>query len=178
MIHHWKGLHKFYPTETSGILYNLTGSRNSRWWTPDRNFHLNTYISACRQHRNEISKAKSMFSRSTYPMELQEMLYDITGSKKSKMAASKTGNTYISACRLDSNAIPKTTQTFSRSSNSMGLLQSLPDTTGSQKSKMAAAKPEILISHLVDWIATRFQRLPPHFRCPATKWDSCKVCPT
>jgi len=45
-----------------GILYDLTGSRNSKWWTPDRNFNLNTYISACRLHINSISKAISMFS--------------------------------------------------------------------------------------------------------------------
>jgi hypothetical protein len=91
-----------------------------------------------------------MFSRSTHPMELLKMLYNKTGSEKSKMAASKTGNTYISACRLDSNAIPTATPTLSMSSNSIGLVQSLHDRTGSRNSKMAAAKLEIPISQLVD----------------------------
>src|SRR5664279_2445855 len=89
MIHHWKGLRKLNPNDPLGILYDLTESRNSRWRTPDQNFNLNTYGSACRQHRNEISKAKLMFSGSTYPMELPGMLYDLTGSGKAKMASFK-----------------------------------------------------------------------------------------
>jgi len=43
-----------YPTVILGILYDVTVSRNSRWRTPDRNLTLNTYSSACRQHRNTI----------------------------------------------------------------------------------------------------------------------------
>ena len=50
-----------------------------------------------------------------------------------------TGFTYNSACRLDSNAISTATPTFSKSSESMGLLRILPDITGSRKSQMAAA---------------------------------------
>ena len=38
---------------------------------------------------------------------------------------------------------------------------------GSQKSNMAAAKPEVRISQLLDEIETTFQRLTPHFRGPA-----------
>src|SRR5664279_3508826 len=78
-----------YPTNPLGILYGLTGTRNSRWRTPNRNFNLNTYIFACRQHRNDISKAISMFAGSTYPMELLGMLYDLTESEKFKMASFK-----------------------------------------------------------------------------------------
>src|SRR5664279_1147325 len=122
MIHRWKGLGKLNPNNAFGILCDLTGSRNSRWRTPDRNFNFNTYVSACRQHRNEISKAILMFSGSTYPMELPGMLYDLTGSGKSKMAASKTGCTYISACRQDRNEIPTATPPFSRSSSSAELM--------------------------------------------------------
>ena len=49
------------------------------------------------------------------------MLFDITGSEKSKMAASKTGET--SACRQDRNEIPTAIglTMFSRSSNPVGL---------------------------------------------------------
>ena len=150
MIHRWKGLHKFYPNNTLGILYDVTGSRNSRWRTPNRHFHLNKYISACMQHKNRILKAESMYSKFTHPMEQLRRLYDVTGSQKSNMAACKTGNTNISACRLDSDAIPTATPTLSISSNSIRLVPSLPDVTGSQNSKMAAAKPEIPLSQLVD----------------------------
>ena len=45
-------------------------------------------ISAPMKESNEISKATSMFMRSSYPMKSTGMLYDQTGSGKSKMAAS------------------------------------------------------------------------------------------
>ena len=48
-----------------------------------------THISACRHDRNTISKAKSMFLRSSYPIEQSRTLHVLTGSGKSKMAASK-----------------------------------------------------------------------------------------
>ena len=47
------------------------------------------YISAPVRDRNEILKATRMFSGSSHPMELTEMLYDQTRSGDSKMAASK-----------------------------------------------------------------------------------------
>ena len=55
---------------------------------------------------------------------------------------------YNSACRQDSDAIPTATPTISMSSNSIGLVPSLPDITGSRNSTMAAAKPEIPVSQL------------------------------
>jgi len=48
-----------------------------------------TNISACRQDRNEIPKATSMFSRSSYLMEQKIMWYDLNGSRKFKMASFK-----------------------------------------------------------------------------------------
>ena len=45
----------------------------------------------------------------------------------------------------------------------MALFRILSDVTGSRKSKMAAIKLEILISRLLDKIATPFQRLTPIF---------------
>jgi len=44
VIHRWKGLWKYYPSDTFGILYDLTGSINSRWRTADQNFTLNIII--------------------------------------------------------------------------------------------------------------------------------------
>src|SRR5664279_40176 len=48
----------------------------------------------------------------------------------------------------------------------------------SQKSKMAASKPDILISQLLDKIETKFQRLTLHFRGPATQWEWLEYCAT
>ena len=45
----------------------------------------------------------------------------------------------------------------------MELSRLLPDVTESRYLKMAAVKPEVLISQLLDQIATPFQRLSPIF---------------
>ena len=57
---------------------------------------------------------------------------------------------YISAGIQDNDEILEATPTFSKSSNSMGLSRILRDISGSRKSKMAAAKPDLLIIKLVD----------------------------
>ena len=101
---------------------------------------INTYISACRLDRNKISTAIAMFSGTRSPMTLPRKLSDVTGSQKSKMAATKPEVTHISACRQDSNEIPTATPMFSRTGIPMVLLCILSVTTGSQKSKMAALK--------------------------------------
>jgi len=43
---------------------------------------------------------------------------------------------------------------------------------------MAASKPEILISQLLDEIETKFRLLDLHFRGAAFEWDEFKYCPT
>ena len=142
---------------------------------------MNTYISARTQQGNEISTTKLMVFGSTYPMKLPEMLYDLTGSEKSKMAAFKTGKTSISACRHDRNEIPAAIgqQTmFSRSTNPMGLSVWLCDLTGSMKTKMTSFKPGIHISQLVNIIGTKLQRLYPCFRGQTTRLYYCGDCPT
>ena len=53
---------------------------------------------------------------------------------------------------------------FSRSSNTTELLRILYGLTGSEKFKMATAKPELLKSQLVGMIATKFQWLSQHRR--------------
>ena len=83
-------------------------------------------------------------------MELPGILYDLTGSEKSKMVASKTGNTSISAWRAYRNAIPTAVTVFSRSSNPMGLSVLLWDLTRSMKIKMASFKQEVPIYQLVN----------------------------
>src|SRR5208282_4281893 len=88
----------------------------------------------------------------------------------------QTGSTYISASRKDINAVPTANPPLSGSSNPMELLRIVPDATGSRFLKMAAAKPEVLISQLLDQIATPFQRLTHHFRGPAAQWPYCEYC--
>ena len=53
----------------------------------------------------------------------------------------------------------------------MKLMRLLPDVTGSWYLKMAAAKPEVLISQLLDLIATPFQRLTPIFGVTETQYS-------
>ena len=91
----------------------------------------------------------------------------------------ETRKTYISASRPDSDAVPTANPPFSGSGNSKALLRRVPDVTGSQILKMAAAKPEVIIYQLTDHInvATPFQRLNPHFRSPGSPWSYFKHCP-
>ena len=107
-------------------------------------------MSASRLDRNAISTATLMFSWSSNPMVMRRILSDTRGIGKSKMAAVETGSTYNSASRLDINAISTATPMFSGSSNSMGLLRTLPDTSGSRKSRWRPPKPEVLITQLLD----------------------------
>jgi len=65
--------------------------------------------------------------------------------------------TYISTRTHDSNEILTATSTFSRSSNSVEIVPILPDVSRSRKSKMAAVKPEVHVSRLVDIIESKFQ---------------------
>ena len=41
---------------------------------------------------------------------------------------------------------------------------------------MAAAKPEVLISQLLDKVDPKFQMLNPHCRGTASQWSCCKHC--
>ena len=59
--------------------------------------------------------------------------------------------------------IPMATHTFSWSSIQVHLSMIPPHVTGSRKCKMATAKPEVLISKLVDMIVTKLQLLIPCF---------------
>ena len=58
----------------------------------------------------------------------------------------------------------------------MELLSTLSDQTGSQKSNMAAAKPEVLMSQVLDKTDMKFQKLHPHFRGLASQWSCCQHC--
>ena len=90
--------------------------------------------------------------------------------QKSKMAAESASNflkkflkTYNSDCMQDNCIIPTAVPIFFRSRNSMKQLSILCGASGSQKSKMAAQKDEVLISQQVYNIAAKFQQRHPCF---------------
>jgi hypothetical protein len=67
---------------------------------------------------------------------------------------------------------------FSGSSNPLELLNKLSNQWRVLKSKMATAKPEIVVSQLVDKVSPKFWRLPPCFWGPAIQWTHWKNCLT
>ena len=96
-------------------------------------FQRLTQILGVQQHSGTIPNAARCYRKSDF-----------------KDGGHQTGSTYISASRLDSNAVPTAIPPFSGSSNSAELLRSLFDVTGSRILKMAATKPEVLISQFLD----------------------------
>ena len=94
-----------------------------------------------------------------------------------KHGGRQTGSTFISAPRYGRNEIPNATPRLLGSSFSMELWSVLWVQTGSQKSNMAAAKPEVLISHVLQQIDTRFQRLYSGFRGRPTRRTNCRYPP-
>ena len=73
------------------------------------------------------------------------------------------------ACIPPTKKIPTATHAFSGSNFSTELFSSLWDETGSQKSNMATAKPEVLISQVLGKVDTKFQMLHPHCWGPASQ---------
>jgi len=78
--------------------------------------------------------------------------------------------TYSPARTHDSNGISTDTPIFSKSRNLVKLVPILPDVSGSRKSKLAAVKPEVHVSQLVDMIESKFQKHLPCFRGWPTQW--------
>ena len=92
-------------------------------------------------------------------------------TQKSKMAAANGSNLLKnfkknnnSDCMQANCIIPTTLPIFSRSRNSIKLFSMLYGASGSQKSKIAVIKEEILISQHVYNIAEKFQRQLPCFK--------------
>jgi len=79
----------------------------------------------------------------------------------------------MSARTDDSNEISTATPTLSRFSNSVELVPILRDVNGSRKSKVAAVKPEVRVSQLVDMIESKFQI--PCFLGWRTQWHKENV---
>jgi hypothetical protein len=77
-------------------------------------------------------------------------IWKMAGAHEIQDGGHQTENCHISARRLDSGEIPRAIPIFSLSPNSMKLLPSSHNVTGSRKFNMAAAKPEIAISQPVD----------------------------
>ena len=78
-------------------------------------------------------------------------VWEMVGILEIQDGVCQTGSNYISACSLDSVEISTAKPMFSRFPNSTALLATPHNVTESGKSKMAAAaKPEVIISQLVD----------------------------
>jgi hypothetical protein len=103
-------------------------------------------------------------------MAISRRKYLETGSEKFKMAAAKTGCTSISASVQDSKEILTAICMFFVSGNSKLLSKRLNIGTGSQKIKMAPAKPEVPVFQLLYKIAKILQKLTPCFRGRETQW--------
>ncbi len=69
--------------------------------------------------------------------------------KRSLLMGVEKDPSNISAAIQDRDKIPTATPIFSGSSNSMAISPIMNDVTGSLKSKMAAAKQEVVISQVV-----------------------------
>ena len=113
---------------------DVSGNRKSKMAVTSTG---STYISACRPYSNEIPKANTMFFGSGIPMVPLQTMSDVSGNRKSKMAVTSTGSTYISACRPYSNKIPKANTMFFGSGIPMVPLRTMSDVSGNRKSKMA-----------------------------------------
>ena len=103
----------------------------------------------CMQDSCIISTVLPIFSWSRNSMMLLSILCGASGSPKSKMAVLKEEILYFSICMQHSCKIPTAKLMFSRLTNSMKIFSILCDAGGSQKFKMAAHKPEMLISRTV-----------------------------
>jgi hypothetical protein len=115
-----------------------------------------TRISASIQDSQEIQTAICMFLGSRNSAALLVMLYFETGSEKFKIAAAETGCTCISASIQDSEEIPTAVYMFLRSANSIMPSGRLHLETGSNKFKIAAAKPDVPLSQLLYKVAKKF----------------------
>ena len=93
-------------------------------------------------------------------MKLFTILCGASGSQKSEIqdGGFQRGNTNISTCIHVGCKVPTAKLMFSRLRNSMKIFPILCDTSRSQKSKMAANKPEIRISQPVYNITAKSQK--------------------
>jgi len=97
-----------------------------------------------------------MFSVARNPTVILGILSDVTGSQKSKMAASNLEILISRLVNMIATRFQRLPLCFVGARTPTVLLGILSDVTGSQKSKMAASNFEIRISRLVDMIATTF----------------------
>lgn len=127
-------------------------------------------ISACKWDKNKLPPTTPIFSRSSNTMTMiKHTVRLIAGRRKFKMAAYTS---YISACRWDKKSCNGYIPAFYRSPQFKSAGRNAYNVAGRRKSEMAAVEPELLISHLVRKIATKFHRLHLCYRYPAVHWFS------
>ena len=84
-----------------------------------------------------------MFSKMRNSNTALKTLCDVSGSQKSNMAAAKPEIPHNSDCRLDRIEIPTAIPMFLKMRNSNIAVRTLCNVSGSQKSNLMTAKPEI-----------------------------------
>ena len=131
-------------------------------------------------HRNEIAIwkcemwATPTFSESINSIALSKILPDVTGSRKSKMEAAKTGNTTSSASRLD--AVQTATPHFRGPAIQRHYREycRCRATTGNNNGGQLTASSYISGT---ECDSSEISTATPHFRDQATQWDYREDCP-
>ena len=81
----------------------------------------------------------------------------------------QTGSSFISRSTTDRHAVPTAILRFSGSPDSKDSLSTTPGVDRHPKRKMATAKPEVVLSHVLHQIDTRCERLDTGFRYRPTR---------
>ena len=130
-------------------------------------------------HRNEIPTATPIFSGSRKSMVILRILLDETGSGNFKMAAAEPHVPITQVLDKVATKFQRVTHIFvvrQLNGTKPDIAQCKRKTLIQNGDRQTGSKPEVLISQLLDKIATPFQRLHPHFRSPATQWHYCRYC--
>ena len=153
--------------QSGTIIASMLSLRNPRWRLQMSVIFeklKKTNNSVCMQDICIIPTALYIFSWIRNSMKLFPILCGASESQKSKMAVLKEEILISQHVYNIAEKNPTATFMFSWLRNSMKIFSIQCDASGSQKSKMAAHKPEILISHPVCNITAKFQKQLPCFQ--------------
>jgi len=179
VINHFNGLRKLYSTNSSGMLYDLAGSRTSKWRTPDRNYSVNTYLSVCRQHLKWNLKGYSYVFKVHLSNKTTGDFVRVWLNRKWKIqdGGLQTGSTFVTACRQYINEVP-TAISVCEFQLPNKTINNVVRSNWKWTLKKAPFISEVPVSQLVNKIGTKCQRLYLCFRCPAIPWDYQECCTT
>ena len=148
--------------------------RNPRWRLTNRKY---LYLSLYTTNLKKSNGYTNVFRVKEFKWDISNTLWRKRQSEIQD-GGSQTGNTYISACIQHTWNISTAITMFSRLRNSMETFPILCDASGNQIFKMAARKPEILISQPVINLAEKFQRRYQCFQGREIWWRHFQYCVT